>query len=343
MRYDREAVKFERGIFLLSLDFELIWGTADLDLPDFVRQCRLERRFAIDRLLDLFELHDIRATWAVLGHLFLSRCEPVGGRAHPEIVRPQFSWVKADWFWHDPGGAESDESIHLGRSLVDKIRSCAVRQEIGSHSFCHVIFGDPGCSRETAETDVAECVRIAQEQGLQLKSFVFPRNEIGYLDVLKKHGFSCYRGAEPHWYEHRTIPEMIRRGFRLFDVLRGASPPTVVPSVTESGLVNIPGSAMFFPMHGFRRHIPMSVRVKRCIKGLERAARRREIFHLWFHPTNMVAEMETMFSGLNEILTHVSQLRKAGVLDVMTMAEVSARFENEGKRSLSTQSGCGPN
>jgi hypothetical protein len=341
MPYDREGVKFEKGIFVLSLDFELIWGTADLGRSNFVPLCRLERRFAIQRLLALLELHDIQATWAVLGHLFLSRCEPIGGRTHPEIVRPEYSWVKDDWFSHDPGGAESDDSVHLGRSLVDKIRNCAVRQEVGSHSFCHIIFGNPGCSRATAESDVAECVRIAHEQGLQLKSFVFPRNEIGYLDVLKKYGFSCYRGTEPHWYEHRAVPETIRRGCRLFDVLRAATPPTVLPSMTVPGLINIPGSAMFFPMDGFRRFIPMRVRVKRCIKGLKRAAARKEIFHLWFHPTNMVVEMETMFSGLNEILTHVGQLRKAGVLDVMTMAQISARFEIEGSSSSGFR--CDPN
>jgi peptidoglycan/xylan/chitin deacetylase (PgdA/CDA1 family) len=323
MRGETNQIKFEKGVFTLSLDFELIWGTADLGLEDFKRICRIEREVVIDRLLELFEEFEFPATWAILGHLFLDKCESKNGTKHPEIVRPNFSWTTQDWFAHDPGGVETDKSIHLGRRLVDKIRNCRVAQEIGSHSFSHIVFGDQGCSPETAESEIAECVRVAREQGLELKSFVFPRNEVGHLEVLKKYQFTSFRGVEENWYENRIVPERIRRGLRLFDVLRAAQPPAVLPQMTKEGLLNIPGSAMFFPMHGFRRRIPMSLRVRRCLKGLNKAAQTKKIFHLWFHPSNMVDEMETMFAGLREILQHAAKLKKEGRLDFLTMGEIS--------------------
>ena len=93
----------EKGVFTLSLDFELIWGTADLGLDQFKKLCLIERETVIDRLLQLFEKYQFPATWAILGHLFLDRCEA----AHPEIVRSEFGWLKEDWFAHDPGGSES--------------------------------------------------------------------------------------------------------------------------------------------------------------------------------------------------------------------------------------------
>lgn len=309
---------FEKGIFTLSLDFELIWGTADLGLENFKSLCKIEREIVIARLLELFEKYEFSATWAILGHLFLDKCS--GG--HPEITRPNYSWTKEDWFAHDPGGVETDQSIHLGKSLVDKIRNCSIPQEIGSHSFSHIVFGDVGCSNKTAESEIAECVRLADEQGIKLKSFVFPRNEVGYLDVLRKYNFACYRGVEPNWYENRQISESLRRGLRLLDVLRAAAPPVVLPEKAKEGLWNIPGSAIFFPMHGFRRHIPMSLRVKRCLKGLKNAANEKKIFHLWFHPTNMVDEMEKMFAGLEEILQYASDLREQGRLDFLTMGQI---------------------
>lgn len=312
------SVKFEKGIFTLSLDFELIWGTADLGLENFKHLCKIEREVVIDRLLNVFEKYNLSATWAILGHLFLDKCEA----SHSEITRPNYSWTKEDWFAHDPGGAETDESIHLGRSLVEKIKNCSVRQEIGSHSFSHIVFGDEGCSQKTAENEISECVRIAEKDGIKLKSFVFPRNEVGYLDVLKKYDFSCYRGVEPNWYEDRDVSEKLRRGLRLLDVLRAAKPPVVLPEKTAEGLWNIPGSAMFFPMHGFRRHIPMSLRVKRCLKGLKSAANEKKIFHLWFHPTNMVDEMEKMFAGLEEILQYASKLREQGKIEFLTMEQI---------------------
>ena len=319
---------FEKGVFTLSLDFELIWGTADHGGDGFRRQCLTERKIVIDRMLELFEKYEMPATWAILGHLFLDRCEPENGITHPEIIRPNFSWMEKDWFAHDKGGIENDESIHLGKSLVEKIQKCRVKQEIASHSFSHIVFGDPGCSKETAESEIAECVKIADQQGIELRSFVYPRNEVGHVEILKKYGFSNYRGVEPNWYEDRNVSEKVRRIMRLFDVLRAAAPPLVLPEKTAEGVWNIPGSAMFFPMHGFRRRIPMGLRTSRCIKGLKSAAREKKIFHLWFHPTNMSDELETMFAGLEKILIVAYQLKQAGNLKFLTMGQIAEYAES---------------
>ena len=51
-------------------------------------------------------------------------------------------------------------------------------------------------------------------------------------------------------------------------------------------------------MHGFRKHLPLTWRVHRAIKGMDDAVRRRSIFHLWFHPTNLADQEESMFLGL---------------------------------------------
>jgi hypothetical protein len=115
-----------RGIFTISLDFELIWGTQDLFGVDrFRRACEVERELVIDRLLDLFTELDVRATWCVVGHLLLDRCDG-SGRKHPEIVRPSHAWCERDWFEHDPGGDEQSAPLFLGRSLIEKIRACTV-------------------------------------------------------------------------------------------------------------------------------------------------------------------------------------------------------------------------
>ena len=79
----------ERGVFTLSLDFELIWGTVDVRGPEpFRRTCEVEREVVLDRLLELLAEFDISATWCIVGHLFLSSCAPRDGVNHPEIVRP---------------------------------------------------------------------------------------------------------------------------------------------------------------------------------------------------------------------------------------------------------------
>jgi peptidoglycan/xylan/chitin deacetylase (PgdA/CDA1 family) len=320
----QERVSLDRGVFTLSLDFELIWGTLDLFGPErFRRACEIEREVIIDRLLALLAEFDIRATWCALGHLMLEGCAAENGLKHPEIVRPSHAWFKRDWFEHDPCAGESGDSIFVARSLIEKIQRCPVEQEIGCHSFSHVIFGDRGCSRETAESEVAACVDAAKKMGIRMRSFAFPRNQIGHLDVIRDHGFACYRGVEPSWHEKRNLPEKIKRAARLFEVLAMSEPPVSLPERDELGLWNIPGSMIYFPMHGLRRHLPSRWRVRRAIKGLNAAAHQKRVFHLWFHPTNLADETDAMFEGLRKIFEHASSLRERDELMILPMRALS--------------------
>jgi peptidoglycan/xylan/chitin deacetylase (PgdA/CDA1 family) len=314
-----EEVRLERGVFTISLDFELIWGTQDLFGPERFRSACERERAAVVRLLDLFAEFDMPATWCIVGHLFLDHCGDMDRCKHPEIVRSSHAWRRDDWFAHDPGGDEASAPIFFARSLIQAIRACSTPQEIGSHSFSHVIFGDPGCSRDAAVSELSACVRLAKDLGIELRSFAFPRNQVGHLDVLAEHGFTCYRSPDPNWYERGRWPGPVKRLAHLWDVLTAARPPVVLPERSSSGLWDLPGSMILFPMHGLRRLIPASVRVRRAVRGLDEAARRKRVFHLWFHPTNMADETEAMFAALRRILRHASDLRRAGDLEFLPM------------------------
>jgi hypothetical protein len=111
----------------------------------------------------------------------------------------------------------------------------------------------------------------------------------------------------------------VKRVARSLAVLATDEPPVVLPEQTESGLWNIPGSMIYFPMHGLRKYIPVSFRVRRAIKGLDAAARLKKIFHLWFHPTNLADETDKMFAGLRSILEHASLLRSREELFILPM------------------------
>jgi hypothetical protein len=192
-----------------------------------------------------------------------------------------------------------------------------VPQEIGGHSFSHVIYGDAGCSRAAAESDLDALVAAAESLGLRLESFSFPRNRVGHQDALGPRGFKVYRSPEPAW--HHARHPLVHRFGHLADVLLARCPPVVFPRREADGLVSVPGSMIYFPMHGPRRFLPVSLRVLRARKGLAEAVRQRGVFHLWTHPTNLADEMEPMLDGLRTILAEVSALRAQGRLDVRTM------------------------
>jgi len=56
---------------------------------------------------------------------------------------------------------------------------------------------------------------------------------------------------------------------------------------------------------------------------LDLAAEQKRIFHLWFHPTNMAFEIEKMFDGLRAILQYATELRAKGLLDTLSMSEIT--------------------
>ena len=56
---------------VISLDFELRWGVLDRVRDDFsAYRANLEGvPEAVERMLDLFDEHEVRATWAIVGGL----------------------------------------------------------------------------------------------------------------------------------------------------------------------------------------------------------------------------------------------------------------------------------
>jgi hypothetical protein len=56
--------------------------------------------------------------------------------------------------------------------------------------------------------------------------------------------------------------------------------------------------------------------------GVDRAVERREIFHLWFHPSNFVHKMDEQFQVLEEILRYAHELRKKNQLKNLTLGDV---------------------
>jgi hypothetical protein len=75
------------------------------------------------------------------------------------------------------------------------------------------------------------------------------------------------------------------------------------------------------------------LRIRRALKGLREAARRKRIFHLWFHPTNLADQTDAMFAGLRQILCRASELRSRGDLEILTMSQIVERCESTVRRA----------
>ena len=305
------------GLFVLSLDTEIAWGT----YTHAERRQRVEAfdryRENLARLLTLLDDFDVPSTWAIVGHLFL---EP--GEAPPAgLLQPRYAWGGS------PGIVEAPDPSHpdwyYGRDTVEMIRRARVGHEIATHTYTHAIAGDPAVTPEIWSSQLATCAELHKAQGLPFLSLVYPWNDVAHTESLATHGLVAFRGRERCWYERLPRPWM-RAGHLLHRALSLPAPTyaarDLVPVV--DGVVDIPASQLLMPYDGIRRFIPTASRVRQARRAIREAAGSDRLFHLWFHPFNLGSSPE-MFVGLEAILEIVAEHRERAGLRVATMAETA--------------------
>jgi peptidoglycan/xylan/chitin deacetylase (PgdA/CDA1 family) len=310
-----------RGIFVLSLDTELAWGAVHhqgkaRNDADYART-----RAVIHEVLRLLERYEVRATWAVVGHLMLDRCAPESGVKHPDAARPAYAWFDGDWFDQDPCTDAHTDPFWYGPDIIAAILDCSAPQEIGSHGFSHMIIGDPGCTREVFASELSQSKAVAARWGVQPRSFVYPRNAIAHQDVLVEQGFTAYRGTAPAW--HWRVPAPLRRGARFLDTILPITPANAMP-VLEGRLCNVPATYFYLHRKGWARFVPMSIRVTKAVNALQKAARDGAMFHMWFHPFNLASDPARLLGGLETVLQTAATLRDSGLLVNETMGGLAA-------------------
>jgi len=320
------AAPLDRGALVISIDTEMAWGEAHRRDGSAGQHDFSAERDVIGRTLDLFARHDIAATWALVGHLFLDACaRDEAGRAHPEVERPEYPWLAGgDWFDIDPCSDLDAAPYHYGRDIVERIQACATPQEIGSHSFSHMMMGDEGCGADVFASELAAARKVASGDGVDLVSFVFPRNSIGHLPTLAEAGFTNYRGGRPR-APFAGRPSWQRQAAGLVDRVRPLAGSAVLPARDASGVWNVPQTYLFAPATA-RRRLPPALWARRPIGRLAQAARERSLVHLWFHPYNLTAAPDRALATLDVVCRAAARLRDRGRLDILPMGTLTTRL-----------------
>ena len=176
------------GKFVISLDFEIYWGVRDaVTLKEYEKNL-LGVQKVIPELLELFEKYNIKATFATVGFLFF---ETKKGLLHnlPER-KPVYHNANLSPYNHlnAVGENEKVDPFHFANKLIKQIADKG--QEIGSHSFSHYYCLEKGQTPEDFREDVWAAKTIAAKNGIELKSFVFPRNQYNedYIKICRRNG-----------------------------------------------------------------------------------------------------------------------------------------------------------
>jgi peptidoglycan/xylan/chitin deacetylase (PgdA/CDA1 family) len=324
----------QTGALVISLDFEIMWGVCDKpDVKSYYLNNLLGVRQVIPALLDLFSQFDIHATFATVGMLFaatkqelLQYCPAIKPEYVNKIFSPYISQFK------QLGEDEGADHLHYADSLIRLIQQTP-DQEIGSHTFCHYYCLEQGQMVQAFEADIKAAVAIAAKKGIVLKSLVFPRNQFNnvYLDVLKKNGFTSYRGNESSWmYAARNRDEETawRRMARLADTYLNISGNHIYQwdELAKTGpLYNIPASRFLRPYNGSLKKLER-LRLQRIKNDMTAAARQGALYHLWWHPHNFGVNLQENLNFLTAILEHYQVLQQQYGFQSLTMSEVATRL-----------------
>ncbi len=307
----------EKGKFIACIDLELAWGYNKELLTDGPRiKNRLGNMYrvrdTVDKLLTFLKNHNFPIVWAVVGHLFLDRC-----RGHPQLPKPFLEEPLKDWYYYDPCTDLETDPLWYGRDIVEKICNDEIPHEIASHSFGHIDLSTKECTFEVAKADVEESLRVMRGLGIRPTSFVFPYDNVSYLDILYQKGFKAYRGPIP------DVAEGLSKRGPLYRFVKKVVPktPHVVNVEFTEGLLNIPGCLFFKPL-GLQsvKNVYSST-----IEGIQKSVHQGKIFQIYTHGHNL-AENRNLFKAFQSTLKYVDELRRRGSVEVYTMQTLTHKI-----------------
>ncbi|MGC4100306.1 polysaccharide deacetylase family protein [Ferruginibacter sp.] len=316
-----------KGVFVISLDFELLWGVWDVTTKEKYGQHILGVKQVIPGLIDLFKRYDFKATFATVGFLFAKNREEL--MASLPAVKPAYSNSNYNVYEKElplVGRDETDDAYHYGYSLFRQLLD--TQHEIGTHTFCHYYCLEEGQSAEEFEADVRAAKKIALDNNIQLYSIVFPRNQVNedYLPVLQDNGIPVYRGNPTSWiYKPRKFAAELPfiRLCRLLDTYLPVSGYNTHIIAKEEGLpVNVPASRFLKPYNKSLAWLE-KLKLKRIMNEMTRAAQKNELYHLWWHPHNFGVNIAENMNNLTIILDHYKQLQQKYGFVNLTMKEAA--------------------
>lgn len=321
------------GSLIISLDFELLWGGIEKRGPrDYGQSHVANVPRVIDELLRLFSKYDLHATFATVGLLMLDGKEDVNKYAPSKTPSYNYS-VLSPYQGYIDSIEKQDEHLYFLPDVVKKIQS-QKGMEIGTHTFCHYYCWEKGQTIEEFEDDMKAAIEVAEDKGLKITSIVFPRNQVPreYLRICANYGIIAYRGNPDKWfgpYKSRFDGQK-SKVFRFLDYyipVGGHKTYNANVNDVECGVYNVKASRYLRP---YNKRFAMfdGLKFRRIKKELEYAARRGQMYHLWWHPHNFGNDVEKNIAFLERILKVFSSCREKYGMSSLTMAEYVQQLNN---------------
>ena len=305
---------------VISLDFELLWGSIKNSNPLSYSKNVEGEWVAIPRMRNMFKRYGISVTWATVGMLMCK--DYAQWQALTSTLLPNHPFRRLKSCSID-SLVRQYPRLFFARPLVEQVLSHS-EHELASHTFSHFLCNEEGATNQQLKADLVCANYVASEIGVVYRSFVFPQNQIrqDVFPLLANYGIQVYRGNQDHWlYKsgHNVMGGLAGRGIRFLDsYMPLVSEEIEIPSISN-GLVNVPASLFLRPWSHHLEIIQL-LHLRRIKQGMTKAAQSGGIFHLWWHPHNFGINFEQNFAILESILQHYRVL-----MDIYGMKSVCMR------------------
>jgi peptidoglycan/xylan/chitin deacetylase (PgdA/CDA1 family) len=302
----------DKGKFVISLDFELHWGSVEKWDLSQMQDYFMNTRESIPEVLSLFGKYGIHATWATVGFLFAKNKKQLESFIPSEL--PSYSNTELNYYNYllstKVGSNEEDDPFHFAHSLIEKILRTS-NQELASHTFTHYYCNEAGQNINQFEKDIQKAQELSQANfNTQLKSLVFPRNQYNreYAQVAYKNGIKTIR-TNPDVYFWKGSGAY-KPFARAFDTLLPISKPLSFMIVKEEKDIplKIPASRFFRP-YSKKESFIQKRKLNRIFIEMEEAAKNGKCYHLWWHPHNFGNFPKENLNQLERILKHFDFLK----------------------------------
>src|SRR3989338_4097292 len=284
--------------FIISFDCEGKWGAVDLDI-DCYRHCYTNTNLinAYRKLTTLLDKYQIKATFAfVTAFTFSVDQYHDVRRDFREVFIHGKAWLHN---FYKEILAENYEGWFTPQ-CYQIIKQAAVH-EIASHGFTHLPLDENIISLDDCSYELAMTKKHASHGNDPNQTFVYPRNQIGFVSELDSAGFIGYREALKKTGRLSSFLSELNIFSTAIDL---SAPNNALP-------ISIPAGRILNWRCGFRRKIPISLTIKRWEYILDDAIKNQKTAHLWTHPHNFITG-DNMYILLESIIKRVAQAQKKG-------------------------------
>ena len=314
------------GNLVISLDFELLWGV--FDVVDYKKKNDYfeKTREVIPGILDLFLEYEVHATWAIVGMLFNRNWEEWKKNIPANLPAYKKSELSAYEFGQK-NFAEIPETNVFAPDLIKAIGRVK-GQEVATHTYSHYYCLEEGQGISGFKADLEKAIKMGHEAGFDIKSLVFPRNQIkeDYLKICYELGIENIRTNPTSWYWKDTLSEALlnkvaRSGDAYFPLGKKSYKP-------DNNIKEFPiehkASRFLRPVEDNK--LLRELKLRRIEQEIEMAAKQKEIYHLWWHPHNFGDKPEESLKDLRRILTKFTVHRVKDNFQSINMREAGKKL-----------------